>query len=220
MVSTEELDLIPPTDPSLNQPAEEVKADEIASPDVQGLIGRMVALAMGKGYSKQDSRQMVGLAAPQIGCRKRIIIVDVAADGSLKVQSLRVFINPRITRRTSKTVPGREGCWSCGNICGNVERAQSITLEALDHNGKPIKLELTDFTARIAQHEIDHLDGIRFPDRIPEGHPEKLHWVKPKEFEAYREQWRTWPHLCSRQQWLDMKSNGLLDKAVDIAIKD
>lgn len=205
MTAVTELDLISPTDPSLNQPTEEVKPDEIAAPEVQGVIDRMLALAAGKGHSKHDSRQMIGLAAPQIGYRKRIITIDLTADGSLKEQHMQMLINPRIAKRSSETVTGREGCWSCGNICGNVERAQNVTLEALGRDGKPIKLELTGFTARIAQHETDHLDGIRFPDRIPEDQPEKLHWVKPEEFEAYRTQWQTWPRLCPRTTWLDMK---------------
>lgn len=203
--SVKELDLIAPTDPSLNERAEEIKPSQIASAKVQGIIDRMLELSAGKGHSTHDSRQMVGLAAPQIGYPKRIITIDVAADGSLKEQSLQVFINPSITKRSSATLPGREGCWSCGNICGNVERATDVTLEALDREGKPIKLELTGFTARIAQHEVDHLDGIRFPDRIPEDQPEKLHWVEPEEFQTYRTEWQTWPHLCPRQTWLEMK---------------
>jgi len=203
--ATSELDLVPPTDPSLNQPAEAVKPGEIISGEVQSVIDRMLQLAAGKGHSKHDSRQMVGLAAPQIGYHKRIIIIDMAADGSLKEQSIQICINPRITQHSSQTVPGREGCWSCGNICGSVERAQSVTLEALDREGNPVKLELTGFTARIAQHETDHLDGTRFPDRIPEDQPEKLHWVRPEEFEAYRTQWQTWSHLCHREKWLEIK---------------
>lgn len=150
---------------------------------------------------------MVGLAAPQIGYRKCIITIDLTADGSLKEQRIQVCINPHITKRSGETMQGREGCWSCGNICGNVERAQSVTLEALDREGKPIKLELTGFTARIAQHEADHLDGIRFPDRVPEDHPERLHWVRPEEFEAYRTQWQTWPHLCPHETWLSMRGD-------------
>lgn len=200
-----ELHLLPPTDSLLNQPAEEIKPSEITSSDVQGVIRRMLELSAGKGKSKHDSRQMVGLAAPQIGYQKRIITIDIEADGSLKEQNLQVLINPRITDRSDTAVPGREGCWSCGNVCGNVERNQSVTLEALDRNGKPVRLELTGFTARIAQHETDHLDGIRFPDRIPEDQPERLHWVNPEEFEAYRTQWQTWPHLCPRAIWLAIK---------------
>ena len=204
-VPTHELDLIDPTDQRLNKKSEEVKAEEISSSYVQGVIDRMLELSAGKGHSKHDSRQMVGLAALQIGANVRIVTIDMMADGSLKEQHLRVFINPRISRRSEEVVPGREGCWSCGSICGNVERAKSVTLEGFDREGKLVKLELTGFVARIAQHETDHLDGIRFPDRIPEGQPEKLHWVKPEDFPDYRLHWATWPSLCPRDTWLVMK---------------
>lgn len=200
-----DLDLVEPTDTRLNQKSKEVKASDITSSRVQGIIDRMLELAAGKGHSKHDSRQMVGLAAPQIGANLRIVTIDTTADGSLKEQHIKVFINPRITRRSDETQPGREGCWSCGNICGNVERAQSVTLEGLDREGKAVKVELTGFVARIAQHETDHLDGIRFPDRIPEDRPEKLHWVKPEEFPDYRLHWATWSHLCPREKWEAMK---------------
>lgn len=161
------LDLIQPTDSLLNNVAEPVQNDEVNAPYIQGVIDRMLELSAGKGKNKEDTRQMVGLAAPQIGVSKRIITIDLTADGSNKEQTLLVVINPHITERSQDEVPGREGCWSCGNVCGVVERAKAVTLEGLDRTGEPIKLELTDFVARIAQHETDHLDGVRFPDRIP-----------------------------------------------------
>lgn len=201
-----ELELIDPTNPSLNTVAEEVALEEVQSPYIQGVIDRMLEMSAGKGHSKHDTRQMVGLAAPQLGVNKRIITIDVTADGSLKEQTLEVFINPRITARSGETVAGREGCWSCGDICGNVARARDVTLEALDREGTPVKLELTGFIARIAQHETDHLDGVRFPDRILADQPEKLHLVRPEEFPDYRINWATWPNQCPRSRWEAMKS--------------
>lgn len=198
------LTLVLPTNQLLNRVADEVAADEITSPYIQGVIDRMLQLAAGKGHGK-DTRQMVGLAAPQLGVGKRIISIDVTADGSLKEQNLQVFINPRITHRSKNTVPGREGCWSCGNICGNVARAEEVTLEGLDRDGKPLRITLNGFTARIAQHETDHLDGVRFPDCIPENEPDKLHWVEPSEFPEYRLHWATWPTKCRREKWTAMK---------------
>jgi peptide deformylase len=202
----EKLELIPPTDPLLNTVAEEVGEAELSSPLIQGVVGRMLELSAGKGHSKHDSRQMVGLAAVQLGVSKRIITIDLTADGSRKEQTLQVIINPVIVNKTASTVPGREGCWSCGNICGNVERAKSVTLQGLDRNGKGITLTLDDFVARIAQHETDHLEGMRFPDRIPINVPEHLHWVEPAEFDAYRENWMHWPNLCPRERWNELKA--------------
>lgn len=201
------LNLVEPTASLLNYVAEEVKPEEISSPEVQAIIDRMLELSAGKGHSKEDSRQMVGLAAPQLGANKRIVTIDITADGSKKKQHLQVFINPKITRRSTETMPGREGCWSCGNICGNVERSKAVTLEGLDRNGKPIKFELADFVARIAQHETDHLEGVRFPDRIPIDEPDRLHWVEPAEFEEYRKNWEHWPIKCPRERWEALKQD-------------
>jgi peptide deformylase len=200
------LTLVEPTNPLLNDVAVEVRAEEISSQPIQGIIDRMLELSAGKGQSKEDSRQMVGLAAPQLGANKRIITIDITADGSNKNQQLQVFINPRITYRSKETMPGREGCWSCGNICGNVERAKAVTLEGLDRDGKPITFDLTDFVARIAQHETDHLEGIRFPDRIPVDEPRRLHWVEHADFEEYRQHWEHWPNTCPRELWEALKA--------------
>jgi peptide deformylase len=200
------LRLIKPTDPLLNHVAEEIKPEKVTSPQIQSIIDRMLELSAGKGHSKEDSRQMVGLAAPQIGASKRIITIDITADGSKKEQHLQVFINPKITHRSTETMPGREGCWSCGNICGNVERAKAVTLEGLDRTGSPLKFELTDFVARIAQHETDHLEGIRFPDRISADEPDRLHWVEHAEFEEYRKNWEHWPIKCPRERWEALKA--------------
>lgn len=200
------LTLVEPTDPILNRVADEILPQKVDSTQIQDIIDRMLELSAGKGHDKKDSRQMVGLAAPQLGASKRIVTIDVTADGSNKKQNLTVFINPKITQRSEQTMPGREGCWSCANVCGNVERAKAVTLEGLDRNGKPIKAELTDFVARIAQHETDHLEGIRFPDRIPVSEPDRLHWVEHSEFDDYRKNWEHWPVKCPRELWESLKS--------------
>src|SRR5256885_5859793 len=204
-ILTSRLHLIEPFDPILNQVADEVAPAEVGSQPIQRVIDRMLQLAAGKGHAKEDSRQMVGLAAVQLGVGKRIISIDIDADGSNKHQNIMVIVNPVITKRSADTVQGREGCWSCGNICGNVERSREIVLGGLNRHGNPVSLDLADFVARIAQHETDHLDGIRFPERIPVNHPERLHLVHPTEFDSYRHGWQHWPTLCPREQWESMK---------------
>lgn len=205
-VDTANLELIEPSNPLLNGVSEEVGLDEVDSPFIQGVIDRMLELSAGKGHSKHDSRQMVGLAAVQLGVPKRIMTIDLTADGSNKQQTLQVVINPVIVHISHVTASGREGCWSCGNVYGNVDRATEVVLEGLDRNGNSITLNLTDFVARIAQHETDHLDGIRFPDRIPLDEPKRLHWVEPSEFDEYRQKWATWPRLCPRKRWEALKA--------------
>ena len=205
-VATESLELIAPNDPILNGKAQTVVPAELGSPFIQGVIDRMLELSAGKGQSKRDSRQMVGLAAVQLGVPVRILTIDLTADGSKKPQTLQVVINPVLVDVSATTMPGREGCWSCGNICGNVQRAQSVTLQGLDRFGRAISLQLVDFVARIAQHETDHLEGIRFPDRIPLDQPERLHWVEHDEFDAYRQDWMHWSKLCPRARWDELKA--------------
>ncbi len=198
------LQCVPPTNPKLNERSKEVAVADICSGEVQSLIDQMVKIAGGKGHGK-DSRQMVGLAAVQVGVPKRVILIDTSADGSHKEQNLVVIINPQIITLSKQKEDGREGCWSTGKICGVVSRHISLTLEGYDRRGEPVTMDATGFTARIAQHEVDHLDGIRFPDRIPESEPEKLHTVEPEEFESYRKNWSTWTNLCHRGDWHKLK---------------
>lgn len=200
------ISLLPPNNPMLNNIAVEVDIDSIKSNNIQYFIDSCFALASGKGHNKNDTRQMVGLAAPQVGNSVRIIFIDTTADGSNKKQNLEVFINPQIVKQSKNTVIGREGCWSCDNVCGIVERSEIVEIKALDRNAKPVRRVFTEFIARIAQHEIDHLNGIRFPDRIPIDEPENLHWVAAEEFARYREAWPNWPNKCPRDRWDKIKN--------------
>lgn len=205
-LNPETLELVMPSDAVPSEVAQEVMHAEISSDFIRGVINRMLELSAGKGHSKSDSRQMVGLAAVQLGVSKRIVSIDVTATGQKQEQNLEIFINPKIIKHSEDLVDGREGCWSCGSVCGNVARYRSITVEALDRHGKPFKRNFEGFVARIAQHEIDHLEGVRFPERIPIDQPSRLHWVEHVDFDRYRNEWQNWPHLCSRQQWETVKS--------------
>lgn len=205
-LSPETLELVMPSDAVLSEAAQEVTPSEITTDFIQGVISRMLELSAGKGHSKSDSRQMVGLAAVQLGISKRIVSIDITATGQKQEQNLAIFINPKIIKHSEDAVDGREGCWSCGNVCGNVARYSRVTVEALDSNGKPFKQDFEGFVARIAQHEIDHLDGVRFPERIPIDQLHRLHWVEHADFERYRNEWHNWHQLCTREQWESVKS--------------
>jgi peptide deformylase len=102
----------------------------------------------------------IGLAAPQVGLPHRILVMD---DGSGGAQAL---INPVIENR-SGTIREEEGCLSLPGVFGVVERTKTITVRAMDADGKPVSLEATGLKARIVQHELDHLDGVLFIDRLP-----------------------------------------------------
>jgi peptide deformylase len=197
------LELISPRSNVLNERADVIPQEQITSPETQWLIVEMLAVANGtQGDTKK--RTMVGLAAPQVGVGKRIIVVDVAGTGMGEEPDLRVYVNPIIIKRSPKTEIGREGCFSTGNVCGIVDRASEITVEAFDRNGTAVKEDYEGFTARILQHERDHLDGIRFPDLISDN--SRLHWVEPEQFGDYREHWRDWAAHCSRETWQEIKA--------------
>lgn len=101
----------------------------------------------------------VGIAAPQVGVHKRIIIVDLPDRGP------HAFFNPRILERSFKMIDSTEGCLSVPNCSGIVKRHRGVTVNAWNEEGKEETLKVTDLSAIIFQHEIDHLDGILFIDR-------------------------------------------------------
>lgn len=116
--------------------------------------------------TRQQGPAAVGIAAPQVGRFQRIAIVDcsgtrkpVPNHGNL------VLINPEITHWEGYEV-GREGCLSVPDYTGNVIRATQIRLKAFDQHGEEHEYEMEGYEARAVQHEIDHLDGILFIDRV------------------------------------------------------
>lgn len=102
-----------------------------------------------------------GLAAPQVGILRRLIVIDVGT-GLIKL------INPVITEADGEQQE-LEGCLSIPGIYGKVKRPERVVVNALDENGKPIALEGTGLLARALCHEIDHLDGILFIDKVIPG---------------------------------------------------
>jgi len=114
----------------------------------------------------------VGLAAPQVNISERLIVVEYAEEEDEegeaqpeKPKKLFVMINPEIVKSSPETVMGVEGCLSIPNLVGEVERHAAIQLKGLNRHGKPAKVKVEGWLARIFQHEIDHLNGILFPDR-------------------------------------------------------
>lgn len=131
------------------QPVEEI-TDEI----------RQIAKDMLKVMYASDG---VGLAAPQVGISKRIIVVDVDPyDPSCEPMTL---INPEIVEQEGQA-ESEEGCLSAPEIRGPVKRAEKVTVEALNLDGKKVRIEATDLLARALQHEIDHLNGVLFIDHL------------------------------------------------------
>jgi len=108
----------------------------------------------------------VGLAAPQIGVSKRVIVVEFGheEDDSIPKQ-LYVMVNPEIVNTSEEEVAGIEGCLSVPGVVGEVSRAQVVTVQGQDTRGKKIKIRAQGWLARIFQHEIDHINGMLYTDR-------------------------------------------------------
>lgn len=144
------LEILQYPDPRLAHPAQRVeKIDDATRELIDDMIETMYA-APG-----------VGLAATQVDVHKQIVVIDVSEDRS----DLRVFINPEVTRREGVAV-NQEGCLSVPGIYDNVERAESVTVTALDRNGARFTLNASGMLAACIQHEVDHLQGKVFVERL------------------------------------------------------
>ena len=107
----------------------------------------------------------VGIAAPQVGRFERIVLVDISHKPKHVNHGFLVLINPEVTFYEGSSL-GREGCLSVPDFIGKVERAKSIILKALNQKGEKLELQISGYEARAVQHEIDHLDGKLFLDRL------------------------------------------------------
>ncbi len=108
----------------------------------------------------------IGLAANQIGLPLRVFVMNLAARPEEADQEF-VFINPQITNRKGTEV-GEEGCLSIPKLYADVRRPSDVQIEAFDLDGQLFEMSLDDLPARVVQHELDHLDGVMFTDKVVE----------------------------------------------------
>jgi peptide deformylase len=143
---------------------EPVAPEELCSHATQQLIEDMVE-------TMRDANG-VGIAAPQIYVPKQIIVIEVASlnpryPGQPEVP-LTVIINRQIVSHSPETEEGWEGCLSVPDLRGLVPRWRSLKMTGLDRQGDPVEIEAEGFFARVIQHEVDHLNGRVFLDRLPD----------------------------------------------------
>lgn len=122
----------------------------------------------------RDTPNGVGLSAPQVGILQRVFVAEYE-------DKLYTFINPEITWRSSETEISEEGCLSLPGYYGRVERHVKVTIKGKNKKGRDITLPAEGYLARIFQHEMDHLDGIMFTDRMAPDEP--LRAITPEEEE-------------------------------------
>jgi len=156
--------------PVLRQKSQKVKRIELAT---QALIDDML--------ETMRAANGVGLAAPQVGVLQRVIVIEIPADKedpTSKAQ-LHTLINPEIVKASAESETEDEGCLCLPHYVGQVRRSLAVVAKGRDRRGKEVRLRGKDLLARALQHEIDHLDGILFTDRIEDA--STLRYVPPKE---------------------------------------
>jgi peptide deformylase len=151
-------------DPALRMRAREVTSFD---DDLAHLLGRMTALM-------RDANG-VGLAATQVGILRRVFVFQSDPDADPQA-----VVNPRIVQQSDEVETAEEGCLSIQGVRPPVERALRVTLEGQDAAGVDLRLELENLRARVAQHELDHLDGVLILDRTtPEARREVMGVLRP-----------------------------------------
>lgn len=153
------LEILTFPDPRLAKKAKDV---EVVDDETRQLVDDM--------FETMYDAEGVGLAAPQVGVLKRIIVVDCAArdadeERPLQAKEPHAIINPKVVERDGKLV-WEEGCLSVPGYTDEVERAAHIRVEGLDRDGNPLSMECEGLLAVCIQHEIDHLEGVLFVDRL------------------------------------------------------
>lgn len=134
---------------------------------VGAVTPRIRTLADDLAETMNCMKNCVGIAAPQVGESVRLIVINAGRNPRANAPDLlRVLIDPRITFFSEEKRLGREGCLSVPDLTGNVSRSTGVTVEALDPQGRPCRIAATGFEAVVLQHEIDHLDGHLFIDRV------------------------------------------------------
>lgn len=151
MSEVREMELIKYPNPILSQKCAEV---EVGASGVSEILDEM--------SKKLYEWEGAGLAAPQVGILKRIVVIDIREEPP----HLYKLINPKITRKSEEMVESNEGCLSLPILREMVFRHASVTVEYLDENFKEKQIEATGFLSCCLQHELDHLDGVLYIDRL------------------------------------------------------
>jgi len=150
--------------PILRKEADPVMSEELHSSELQHGIDNMVE-------TMRDANG-VGIAAPQVHVSKQIIAIEVSPDNprypNQSAVSLHVLINPILVHYSKDTMVTWEGCLSIPDLRGQVPRWKKVRVSALDRRGNTLDFDAEGFLARVIQHEVDHLNGQVFLDRLPD----------------------------------------------------
>lgn len=148
--------------PILRQQARSLSQAEVRSEETAALVSDMIVT--------MEALDGIGIAAPQVGESLRLAVIEIAADSTrypgADTQGLTIFVNPRISVLDDTEQAYWEGCLSVPDLRGLVARPRRVRVDYLDLQAEPCSLEAEGFLATVIQHELDHLDGILFIDRV------------------------------------------------------
>lgn len=154
--------------PTLRVKAQDVSLEELQSPEFKQLIQDM--------FETMEEEEGIGIAAPQIGVSKKVAIVGIPKENPRYPEmedqededpfEILVVVNPKITVTDESKSGFWEGCLSVPGLRGYVERPKAISVDYIDLEGNAKTIEASGFAATVFQHELDHLDGVLYIDRI------------------------------------------------------
>ena len=145
--------------PALRAANDEISEEEVKSPEIAKLARDMLKVM----YAAEG----VGLAAPQVGVNKRLMVYNPTGDSKKWIDEM-ILLNPKIVEYSDAKDSATEGCLSFPDMQGDVVRSKWIKVHAVNLQGRPVKKKFSGWEARIFQHEYDHLDGVVYVDRLSE----------------------------------------------------
>jgi peptide deformylase len=186
---------LPQNDPRLREHCINLTKRELMSAVQQHEISQLLEFVQGRstahsrGANARVQPGTVGLSMNQVGVMKSICIVDLSI-GRRGYTDLHVLVNPRILWQSKTSLQRVEGCVNFTTIWGKTRRSKAIKVAALDRSGNELMLAVSGWPAILLQHEIDHLHGRLFVDRLVD--PSRADLVKPSEFANYKKDKESW----------------------------
>lgn len=183
-------------DPRLREVCAVLNRRELRLKGQQAEIDALLDFVSGRGnkgvggVAQDGMRQsVVGLSANQVGVMKQICVVDLSI-GRKGYHDLQVLVNPRIVSRSKALVRKNEGCVNFPTIRGETQRSATVRVEAWDRSGNELTLKVTGWAAVLLQHEVDHLNGRLFIDRLVD--PARADLVGTGKYAIYRKEKDNW----------------------------
>lgn len=187
------LHVLDPKHKILRSACKEIPKRDLRKTSVQQEIESMIDFVYGnnnKGKARSRNASMtVGLSANQVGISKKISVVDLAI-GKRGYSDVHVLINPEIVWQSQSVLENCEGCVNLPTIWGYVKRSKRIKVKALDRSGNELLLTVTGWPAVLLQHEIDHLNGKLFIEKLPD--PKKAFLVEEGDYQKFKQKKKEW----------------------------